>query len=50
MSSRRRVDNPDLIPFALSLLGGVGEFIDVEPVAVKVPSRASRAAPQWIWP
>jgi hypothetical protein len=35
MSARRRVDNPDLIPYALYLLGGVGEFIDVEDVFVK---------------
>jgi hypothetical protein len=35
MTQRTRVDNPDLVPFSLYELGGVGEFIDVEHVFVK---------------
>ncbi len=34
MSAKYKIDNPDLIPFALYELGGAGQFIDVEDVFV----------------
>lgn len=32
MSRKVRIDNPDLVPFALYELGGAGKFIDVEDI------------------
>lgn len=32
---QKRIDNPDVIPYALYELGGAGEFIDVEDVFVR---------------
>lgn len=35
MTEELRVDNPEIVPFALHQLGGVGEFIDVEAMFVR---------------
>ena len=35
MSQRPKVDNPELIPFAIYQLGGIGEFVDVEDIFVR---------------
>lgn len=35
MAKPRRIDNPDIIPFALYELGGSGRFVDVEDVFVR---------------
>lgn len=35
MTRKRRVDNPDIIPFALYQLGGAGQFIDVEDIFLR---------------
>lgn len=34
MSKHHKLDNPDIIPFALYQLGGIGDFVDVEDVFV----------------
>ena len=35
MTRKPRVDNPDIIPFALHELGGAGQFIDVEDIFLR---------------
>ena len=35
MSQHPKVDNPDIVPFVIYQLGGIGEFVDVEDILVR---------------
>lgn len=35
MTKKQRIDNPEIIPFALHQLGGAGQFVDVEDIFLR---------------